>query len=1054
MPQKANQMRNTLPRAVTCPRLLALLAFSWVLCGYPSLLSLVRAEDPKLVAPTGPLSPEEQQKMFHLPPGFEIQLVAAEPQINKPMNIAFDDQLRLWVTSSVEYPFPAKDGAAPRDSVKILEDTDGDGRADVAKTFVDELNIPIGVLPITARLGGENGKLASGCIAYSIPHIWRFLDTDGDDRADTRDVLYSRFGFQDTHGMASSFTWGSDGWVYATHGFANTSEVKAADGSMAKMNSGNTFRFRPDGGRVEQWTWGQVNPFGLAFDPLGNLFSADCHSRPVMMLLRGAYYQSFGKPHDGLGFAPEICTHEHGSTGIAGIVYYYGVNQFPPEYNGAVFTGNPVTNRINYDRLEQHGSTFVAVHQADFLTCDDPWFRPVALAVGPDSALYVADFYNKIIGHYEVSLTHPGRDRERGRIWRIVYRGDRPAAPASLRKNWKTAGVAELIGDLASRNMLVRTQAANQLVERVGREAVEPLRHVLAKSADVFQRTYAMWVLERLGVLEDSGSPGLAKLLDDERIVPPHALMLAGNRHELTPEQHRRVQEKLDVASGLHRRGAADALARHPTPENIAPLLKLRRNVPADDTQLLHATRIALRDQLRSDGVFAAVAKMKLNRADAANLADVVPGVPTPAAAEWLLGYMRGQASEAPDNRFLTHVARYMPIEREQDLLDLAHESTGRGGDLRRQAAAIQAVYDGMQARGHKPADYLYSWAGGVGEALIESKNVDDAREAIRFARAIKLKRLAIPISKIVTGERPLEPLRADAVSMLAEVQDEWTLAPLSTLLGNPSEPLPLRQHVAAALGQRQQPEVHVELIRHLRTAPDELAAHLAAALAGGAAGAEKLLDECATGKASPRLLQHPLVNGRLRAARVRDIDDRIAKLTEGLPPAEERLQQAIAARRAAYAKAQPSADRGAKLFEKHCAACHTIAGKGSKVGPQLDGIGVRGLDRVLEDVLDPNRNVDQAFRSSLVALTNGQVISGLVVNRDGDVLVMADAQGKELRVPKAEIEEVRASKLSPMPANVADIMSEPEFHDLVGYLLSQVQAPSGEAAGEPKTGQ
>src|SRR6185295_15535938 len=189
------------------------------------------------------------------------------------------------------------------------------------------------------------------------------------------------------------------------------------------MNSGNTYRFRPDGSAIEQISWGQVNPFGLSFDPLGNLFSADCHSCAVTMLLREGHYQSFGKPHDGLGFAPEITHIDHGGTGIAGVVYST-FPSFPQKYRDVLFVGNVITNRVHCDRLKWDGSTPTVTKVESFLTCDDPWFRPVDLQQGPDGALNIADFYNCIIGHYEVPLTHPKRDRERGRIWRVVYKGE------------------------------------------------------------------------------------------------------------------------------------------------------------------------------------------------------------------------------------------------------------------------------------------------------------------------------------------------------------------------------------------------------------------------------------------------------------------------------------------------------------------------------------------------------------------------------------------------------------------------------------------------------
>src|SRR5262249_35852691 len=132
--------------------------------------------------------------------------------------------------------------------------------------------------------------------------------------------------------------------------------------------------------------------------------------------------------HDGLGFAPDIIAHSHGSTGICGVVYY-DADAFAEEYRHTVFIGNPVTGRINHDRLAIHGSSVTAVERPDFLSCDAPWFRSVDIKLAPDGSLSIADFYNCIIGHYEVDLYHPRRDRERGRIWRVVYRGESNSTP-------------------------------------------------------------------------------------------------------------------------------------------------------------------------------------------------------------------------------------------------------------------------------------------------------------------------------------------------------------------------------------------------------------------------------------------------------------------------------------------------------------------------------------------------------------------------------------------------------------------------------------------------
>ncbi|HYF34965.1 MAG TPA: PVC-type heme-binding CxxCH protein, partial [Prosthecobacter sp.] len=452
-----------------------------MLCRLPAFFLAVcfaSAADTHLVRETEALSAERERAALRVPDGFEVQLFASEPMVNKPINMAFDASGRLWVSSTVEYPYSADkrrwadaQGSRveeSRDAIKILEDTDGDGRADRAINFADGLNIPTGVLP------WHKPEHKAGCIAWSIPNIWYFGDSDGDDKADVREVLFGPLGYEkDTHGMCSSFRLGWDGWVYATHGFNNTSRLRAEDGSTLELHSGNVFRFRPDASRVEIWSWGQVNPFGLCFDHHHNLYSADCHSAPIYQLLRGAHYPSFGKPHDGLGFAPVMCEHTHGSTGICGIVYIdSGV--WGPEWDDHILIGNVVTSRVNADRVTFTGATPKANEKPDFLVSDDPWFRPVDLQLGPDNALYIADFYNKIIGHYEVPLEHPGRDKERGRIWRVAKR-NAVANRREVRRPEVGETQQEWVAALAAPSAFVRLAAVAALQEQPALSSLHPL---------------------------------------------------------------------------------------------------------------------------------------------------------------------------------------------------------------------------------------------------------------------------------------------------------------------------------------------------------------------------------------------------------------------------------------------------------------------------------------------------------------------------------------------------------------------------------------------------
>jgi putative heme-binding domain-containing protein len=179
-------------------------------------------------------------------------------------------------------------------------------------------------------------------------------------------------------------------------------------------------------------------------------------------------------------------------------------------------------------------------------------------------------------------------------------------------------------------------------------------------------------------------------------------------------------------------------------------------------------------------------------------------------------------------------------------------------------------------------------------------------------------------------------------------------------------------------------------------------------------------------------------VVNRLKARNLKDFDARLEALTAKLPPADQRINELMAKHREVFAAGQPDLAKGEAVFEKNCALCHRIGDKGAKVGPNLDGVGIRGVERLLEDVLDPSRNVDQAFRTTQVVTADGRNLTGLALREEGNILILADAQGKEVRVPIDEIEERVISPLSVMPSNVPDLVSEADFVHLLGYLLSQ----------------
>jgi putative heme-binding domain-containing protein len=240
-------------------------------------------------------------------------------------------------------------------------------------------------------------------------------------------------------------------------------------------------------------------------------------------------------------------------------------------------------------------------------------------------------------------------------------------------------------------------------------------------------------------------------------------------------------------------------------------------------------------------------------------------------------------------------------------------------------------------------------------------------------------------------------------------------------------------------LGQTGTDAAREALVAVLTTAPARVQGAIAGTLAGNKDGAAALLAAVAGGKASARLLQDRAVETRLRETRIDGIEQRLAELTQNLEPADQAMQERIDRQLARLADGRTGGvEAGAAVFRKHCAACHQVGGEGARIGPQLDGVGVRGPERLLEDVLDPNRNVDQAFRTVTLALESGQVVSGLPLREEGEVEVLADGRGQEQRVAKAEVEERTASGLSLMPANLAEQVPDEELTELIRFLLSR----------------
>jgi putative heme-binding domain-containing protein len=257
-------------------------------------------------------------------------------------------------------------------------------------------------------------------------------------------------------------------------------------------------------------------------------------------------------------------------------------------------------------------------------------------------------------------------------------------------------------------------------------------------------------------------------------------------------------------------------------------------------------------------------------------------------------------------------------------------------------------------------------------------------------------------------------------------------------LVGDPSIPVSLRKEIGTLLVQGDKSDATPVLVEAMRSVPGRVQVKLAQTLAGSANGAEMLLALVEKSQASSSVLLDKTVQDKITALNSSALNDRLKKVTKNLEPASESVQKLIEQRRVSFQPNKAQSVDGGKVFLQNCAVCHQIDGNGAVVGPQLDGIGSRGLERIIEDVLDPNRNVDINFRTTVLVLKDGDVVTGLLRREEGELLVLADSTGKELTVPKKEVQSRRQSETSLMPANFGDIIPETDFQNLMAFLLSK----------------
>lgn len=461
-----------------------------------------------------PLTPEESREHIVVEPNLEVKLFASEDQVINPIDLDWDEQGRLWVTETVDYPNKFAPDRVGNDRIKILEDTNGDGKADKVTVFADGLNIPTSLV-----------LYKDGVIVSQAPDFIYYKDTDGDDIADEKEVLFTGWGTFDTHAGPSNLRYGFDNQIWGSVGY---SAFEGTVGDEEHQFSSGFYRFQPDGSSLEYISSTTNNTWGIGFNEEGIVFGSTANlDVPLHSAVPNRFYNSVR----GSGQAPRISmiansnrifpllgevrqVDQHGRYTAGSGFHMYTARDFPESYwNKRAFVAEPTGHLLGEFILEPDGSTYSAKNIGNIAASQDEWFSPIQSKVGPDGALWVLDWYNLVIQHnptpdgYDTgegnAYLNDLRDQQHARVYRIVNKD----ADHQQNVNLKNASGEELVHTLTNDNLFWRLTAQRLLVESGELDVVPQLIELISdESIDELGLNpgalHALWTLHGLGALD------------------------------------------------------------------------------------------------------------------------------------------------------------------------------------------------------------------------------------------------------------------------------------------------------------------------------------------------------------------------------------------------------------------------------------------------------------------------------------------------------------------------------------------------------------------------
>ena len=1003
-------------------------------CAVSAVLSttlVVLAAGRTTADPAGPpYSPADSMRTMELEQGFRLELVVSEPDVQSPVAMEIDEDGRLFVVEMPGYPLDV----SPSGKVKLLEDRDGDGRFERVGVFADGLVLPTGVM-----------RWKKGVLVTAAPDVLYLEDTNGDGRADVRKVVLTGFARSNPQHTVNSPVYGLDNWVYVAHqGPAGAVIYKELFGDRGKPlmfpdapdrppvdPKDSTVRFRPD--TFEAEAIGGESQYGHTFDAYGRYFGND-NSHHLWHEVIGARYLQ-RNPHllvrrvmhdvPDHGAAAqvfpitkrpnfELLTEAGEFTSACAPTMYLG-GAFGGEFEASMFEAEPVHNLVHRDVLAQAGPTFTGKRgrpDREFLAAGDAWFRPVNFYVGPDAALYIVDYYRARIEHPEWTASDTQRDpssmyagQDRGRIYRVVR--DTAGTESRRRPALGSASSEQLVSVLSDPNAWWRRTAQRLLVSRADRGVVSSLVEAAADAAIGPGRLHALWTLEGLGALQ-----------------PASITRAFGDPDPGVRENAVRLAEQNGSIAGLDARLAS--LASDPDP-------RVRFQVLATLGSLDTPIATAAHEQLLFSGLadeWMAIAGLSAGSDRAARYferatagADALTAVETEGHAR----FMRQVASVIGARQQASEIAQVITA-----VTDPAGAATTEGAWWR--AAALEGLADGARGRLSARAslessrDRLLSMTaspsasvrrGGLALlALTDLGGSPAAREAL------------VRAEHVATTKSGDDTRRADAVGLLALDRTTDRTALLQALV-DPREPETVQSAAIKALGQRPGRTIGTFLLAKWPQLTPAARSDAAGALLADESRTWLLVDAIKSGAVQPWTLDF-----HQKRRLIMNRNEEIRAAARALLEEDPRRRGQTVTRYAAALDMAGDPARGKQVFAAVCAACHAIGGTGgTDLGPDLATVSHRPPLLLLADILLPSQSIAQKYETYLVERTSGATESGVLANQTPTSITLRQGGTQQVTIPRREIRNITVSPQSAMPADLDKLITPEQMADLLAFL-------------------